>query len=159
MNIYAGNLAQSVTEETLNALFAQYGVVTSAKIMKDKFTGAHRGFGFLEMPNDEEAQKAIDALNGFELEGERLKINRAYPREQREFTPRQGGFGSGRPAGSGYQGGSGSSQGGYGRPRSGGSGYNGGGSSSRSSSGPRSGGFGGGSPRGGGFRGGNDQFE
>lgn len=90
MNIYVGNLARSVTEETLRQLFSTFGEVTTVKIIKDKFTGDVRGFGFVEMPNKEEADKAIEDLNGkHEIDGQRLRVNEARPPEAR--GPRMGG--------------------------------------------------------------------
>jgi RNA recognition motif-containing protein len=83
MNIYAGNLNWQTTEAELQELFGAYGQVDSVAIIKDKYTGQSRGFGFVEMPNDAEGQAAIDALNGTEFGGRALKINIARPREQR----------------------------------------------------------------------------
>jgi RNA recognition motif-containing protein len=88
MNIYVGNLSFSATEDDLRQAFGAYGSVTSAAIIKDKLTGKSRGFGFVEMPSDEEAQSAINALNGKELSGRKLTVNEARPREDRG-----GGFG------------------------------------------------------------------
>lgn len=83
MNIYAGNLNYSVTEEDLEQVFVKYGEVTSVKIIRDKYTDQSKGFGFIEMANDNEAQKAIDELNGTELKGRELRVNQARPpREQ-----------------------------------------------------------------------------
>ena len=81
MNIYVGNLPYSATENSLKALFETYGSVTTAKIVTDKFTGSSRGFGFVEMPNADEAQKAIDALNGKDFEGRKIVVNESRPRE------------------------------------------------------------------------------
>jgi RNA recognition motif-containing protein len=89
MNIYVGNLARTVTEEALRQLFSAYGEVTIVKIIKDKFTGDPRGFGFVEMPNQDEAQKALDGLNGHDLEQQRIRVNEARPPEAR--GPRTGG--------------------------------------------------------------------
>ena len=83
MNIYVGNLSWSTSEDELNNLFSGYGEVTSANIIMDRFTGRSRGFGFVEMSNDEEGQAAIDALNGTEFGGRTLKVNVARPREER----------------------------------------------------------------------------
>ncbi len=106
-NIYVGNLALSVSEETLRSLFEEKGQVSRVKIIQDKFTGQSRGFGFVEMSNDDEALNAINSLNGYVLEGRPLKVNEAL--EKRDTNG--GGFGS-RPQGGG----------GFGRgPRSGGS--------------------------------------
>jgi RNA recognition motif-containing protein len=81
MNIYVGNLSRHVTEETLRSLFEEFGAVTSVKLIKDKFTGAPKGFAFVEMGSSNEAQQAIAALNGKEVEGQRLRVNEARPRE------------------------------------------------------------------------------
>ena len=78
--IFVGNLPHSTTEAELNELFAKHGAVTSASIVKDKFTQRSRGFGFVEMTSDEEAKAAIGALNGQELEGRPLTVNVARPR-------------------------------------------------------------------------------
>ncbi|HZW60798.1 MAG TPA: RNA-binding protein [Candidatus Babeliales bacterium] len=82
-NIYVGNVASTVTEDQLRNLFAQYGHVLSVKVMKDKFTGEARGFAFVEMASSEEGQAAIAAINGNELNGQRLRVNEARPREER----------------------------------------------------------------------------
>ncbi len=79
-NIYVGNLPFSTSNEDLNELFAAFGEVSSAKVIRDKFTDRSRGFGFVEMENDEEADKAIAELNGNEIEGRALKIDEAKPR-------------------------------------------------------------------------------
>ena len=97
MNIYVGNLAQDVSEEELTNLFAEYGKVSSAKILRDMFTQESRGFGFVEMPGQTEAQKAIEELNTHELKGKKIVVNEA--RERRE---RRGGGGRGRGGGRGY---------------------------------------------------------
>jgi len=95
MNIYVGNLPHSATNETLEALFSQYGRVNSVRVITDKFTGAPRGFAFVEMGSNEEATAAIAATNGAEFEGNRLRVNEARPREQRNDRPRGGGGGGG----------------------------------------------------------------
>lgn len=92
MNIYVGNLSFSVSEADLKEAFAAFGAVQTASIIKDKFSGESRGFGFVEMPNKDEAEKAIAALNGKDLKGRALKVNEAKPRTDR---PRTGGFGGG----------------------------------------------------------------
>ena len=92
MNIYVGNLSFNVTEADIKDLFSQHGTVQTASVIKDKYSGESRGFGFLEMPEKEEALKAISALNGKDLKGRNLKINEAQPRTDR---PRTGGFGGG----------------------------------------------------------------
>lgn len=83
MNIYVGNLSREVTEEDLRHAFETFGQVTSAKIITDKFSGVSRGFGFVEMPAEAEAQAAITGLNGKELKGRTLTINEARPRSER----------------------------------------------------------------------------
>ena len=95
MNIYVGNISFSVTETDLREAFEAFGAVDSAKIIEDRYSGRSRGFGFVEMPNQEEAENAIASLNGKELQGRELKVNEAKPRTDR---PRGGGggFGGGR---------------------------------------------------------------
>ena len=93
MNIYAGNLSRDVNESELREAFQAFGEVTSASIIKDKFSGESRGFGFVEMPNKAEAEKAISGLNGKELKGRTITVNEARPRTDR---PRSGGPGGGR---------------------------------------------------------------
>jgi RNA recognition motif-containing protein len=83
MNIYVGNLPHATTESELKEAFAEYGSVSSAAIIKDKFTGKSRGFGFVEMPDDSEASNAINGLSGQEMGGRALTVNEARPREQR----------------------------------------------------------------------------
>ncbi|MFQ5873010.1 MAG: RNA recognition motif domain-containing protein [Dehalococcoidia bacterium] len=80
MNIYVGNLAYEVTDDDLMAAFSEYGEVTSAKVITDRFSGRSRGFGFVEMTNGTEAQTAIDSLNGTDLKGRPLTVNQARPR-------------------------------------------------------------------------------
>lgn len=82
MNIYVGNISRLVTEEKLRSLFEQFGSVLSVKLIKDKFTGNPKGFAFVDMPNANEAQQAISSVNGQELEGQRLRVNEARPREE-----------------------------------------------------------------------------
>ena len=86
MNIYVGNLPHATTESELNEAFAEHGSVSSASIIKDKFTGKSRGFGFVEMPNDKEASSAINGLDGQEMGGRSLTVNQARPREQRSAS-------------------------------------------------------------------------
>lgn len=83
MNIYVSNLNFATKSESLQNLFAQFGEVSSANIITDRDTGRSRGFGFVEMPNDEEGQKAIDALNGTDFEGKTLTVNVARPKTER----------------------------------------------------------------------------
>lgn len=83
MNIYVSNLGFSVTDEALNKLFAGYGVVSSAKVITDKFTNQSRGFGFVEMSDDTAASNAIKELNGAMIDGRSIKVSEARPREER----------------------------------------------------------------------------
>ncbi len=92
MNIYVGNLSFTTNETDLKEAFQAFGEVTTCNIIKDKYSGESRGFGFVEMPNKEEAEKAISMLNGKDLKGRALKVNEAKPRTDR---PRGGGFGGG----------------------------------------------------------------
>jgi RNA recognition motif-containing protein len=117
--LYVGNLAYSIRDEDLQQSFSQFGTVTSAKVMMDRDTGRSKGFGFVEMGSDAEAQSAINGMNGQPLQGRALVVNEARPREERP-----GGFGGGRSGGGGYGGGGG---GGYGGGAGGGGGYGGGG--------------------------------
>jgi RNA recognition motif-containing protein len=117
--LYVGNLSFQTTQEELEALFSNYGSVTSAQIIQDRDTGRSKGFGFVEMASDSEAQAAIDGLNGQDFGGRALTVNVARPKE-----PRSGGFGGG---------------GGGGRSGGGRGGYGGGGGGGRSGGG-RSGG-------------------
>ena len=84
MNIYLGNIAWSMTEDTVEALFAEFGTVSSVKIITDKYSGRSKGFGFVEMDDDAAAQAAIDALNDSEQDGRNLRVNQARPRETRD---------------------------------------------------------------------------
>ena len=88
MNIYVGNLAPNVEEADLNTLFSQHGKVESVKIIQDMYTKVSKGFGFIEMLVKEEAQKALDALNTFELKGNKLVVNEARPRKPRMYNER-----------------------------------------------------------------------
>lgn len=101
--LYVGGLPYSTTEQQLSELFAQQGSVTSAKVITDKFTGQSRGFGFVEMSTEEEAQKAITALNGTQLDGRTMTVNEAKPQEKRSG----GGGGYGGGGGGGDRGGAG----------------------------------------------------
>ena len=83
MNIYVGNLPREATEEDLRQAFKAFGQVTSVKIITDRYTGDSRGFGFVEMPNHEEAKSAVSGLNGKDLKGRTLKVNEARPRDDR----------------------------------------------------------------------------
>ena len=148
--LYVGNLAYSVRDDELQQAFGQFGTVTSAKVMMDRETGRSKGFGFVEMGSDAEAQAAINGLNGQALEGRAIVVNEARPREERPggYGGRGGGGGGGYGGGGGgYGGGGRSGGGGYG---GGGGGYGGGGGRS----GGGGGGYGGGSRSGGGGGGG-----
>ena len=132
--LFVGNLSFNVTENELQDTFAQYGTVLEANLMTDRMTGRPRGFGFVTMSTEEEAQKAVEALNGSQLDNRALTVNVARPREERS-----GGGGGG----GGYRGGGGGGRGG------GGGGYGGGGGGGRDR---RGGGGGGGRGGGGGDR-------
>jgi RNA recognition motif-containing protein len=130
MNIYVGNLSWGLKDQDLADLFTPYGEVASAKIVMDKFTQRSKGFGFVDMPNDEQAQAAIAQLNGSEVDGRNLVVNESRPKEggdggsgfkKKSFGGGGGGFKKG--GGGGY--GGGGNRGGYG---GGGGGYNKGGS-------------------------------
>ena len=136
--LYVGNLAYSVRDDSLQQAFGQFGTVTSAKVMMDRETGRSKGFGFVEMGSDAEAQAAVNGMNGQPLEGRAVVVNEARPREERP-----GGFGGGGRSGGGGGGGSGGGGGGGGRSPYGGGGGGGG-----------RGGYGGSSSGGGGGRGG-----
>lgn len=83
MNIYVSNLSYDTTTESLQELFAEYGEISSANIIKDRDSGRSRGFGFVEMPNDTNAQKAIDELNNSDFEGKTITVNMARPKTER----------------------------------------------------------------------------
>jgi len=119
--LYVGNLSYSVDSSSLEQMFAQYGTVNSAEVISDRESGRSKGFGFVEMGTDEEAQAAITGLNGKEEGGRTLTVNEAKPREERSG----GGGGGGR---GGYGGGGGGGRGGYGGGGGGGGrgGYGGG---------------------------------
>ncbi|HCE28402.1 MAG: RNA-binding protein [Verminephrobacter sp.] len=168
--LYVGNLPYGVRDNDLEQAFGQFGSVTSAKVMMERDTGRSKGFGFVEMGSDAEAQAAINGMNGQPLGGRAIVVNEARPMEPR--PPRTGGFGGG---GGGYGGGGRSGGGGYGGGRSeggygggggregGGGGYGGGGRSeggfrSPYGSGPRGGGGGGGRGNGGGGYGGGNSY-
>ena len=116
-NIFVGNLSFSSTEESIRTLFERYGAVNSARIMTDRDTGRSRGFAFVEMENEQEADQAIQALNGFSLDGRAINVNEARPKPDRGFGGGGGGgsrFGGGGGGGGGHRGGGG---GGGGRDR------------------------------------------
>jgi RNA recognition motif-containing protein len=121
MNIYVGNLSWNLKDQDLLNLFASHGEVASAKIVTDKFTGRSKGFGFVEMPNDEQAQAAITALNGTAVDGRNVVVNESRPKpegsggggyKKRNFGGGGGGYRGGNGGGGGYRGGNG---GGYNR--------------------------------------------
>jgi hypothetical protein len=150
--LYVGNLPYSVRDGDLEQSFGQFGTVTSAKVMMERDTGRSKGFGFVEMGSDAEAQAAINGMNGQPLGGRSLVVNEARPMEPR--PPRSGGGGYGGGGGGGYGGGGreGGGGGGYGGGgREGGGGYGGGGGGRREGGG----GYGGGGRREG-AAGGND---
>ena len=152
--LYVGNLPYSVRDQDLEQAFGQFGAVTSAKVMMERDTGRSKGFGFVEMGSDEEAQAAINGMNGQPLGGRNVVVNEARPMEAR--PPRSGGFGGGG-GGGGYGGGGGGGYGG-GRREGGGGGYGGGGGGGygggrrEGGGGGYGGGAGGGGGRDGGFR-------
>lgn len=119
--LYVGNLSYGVDSSALEQLFSEFGTVTSAQIISDRETGRSKGFGFVEMGSDSEAQAAIAAMNGKQHDGRALTVNEARPREDR---PGGGGGGGGR---GGYGGGGGGGRGGYGGGGGGGRGDRGGG--------------------------------
>ncbi len=93
--LYVGSLPYSTTDQQLSEVFSQHGTVQSAKVITDRYTGQSRGFGFVEMATNEEAQKAIAALNGTQLGGRTLVVNEARPQEKRSFGGGGGGGGQG----------------------------------------------------------------
>ena len=108
MNIYVGNLSWQMTDEDLRTLFEQYGSVTSAKIVKDKVSGRSKGFGFVEMPDDTEAQNALSSLYDSEVLGRKIIVNEAQPKPQNGgggggFKKRSFGGGGGNSGGGGYK--------------------------------------------------------
>jgi hypothetical protein len=131
--LYVGNLPYSVRDSDLEQSFGQFGAVTSAKVMMERDTGRSKGFGFVEMGSDAEAQAAIAGMNGQSLGGRSCVVNEARPMEARPPRTGGGGYGGGAGGGGGYGGGGGG--------RSGGGGYGGGGGGGRDGGG---GGYGGG---------------
>jgi RNA recognition motif-containing protein len=105
MNIYVGNLSHQVTEDDLRKAFEAFGQVESANIIKDKFSGESRGFGFVQMPSKQEAQKAIEQMNGTDLMGRTVNVNEARPRAERSSGGRGAGGRGGRSGGFGGGGG------------------------------------------------------
>ncbi len=118
MRIYVGNIAREVTDDDLREAFAAFGQVESAMVLKDKFTGESRGFGFVEMLAASEAQAAINGMNGKSLKGRNLNVNEARPREDNRGGG--GGFGGGGFGGGGFGGGGGRRSSGPRRPSGGG---------------------------------------
>jgi hypothetical protein len=141
--LYVGNLPYSFRDEDLQEAFAAHGSVSSAKVMMERDTGRSKGFGFVEMGSDAEAQAAINGMNGQQFGGRGLVVNEARPMEPRPPRTGGGGFGGGAGGGGGYGGGAGRSGGG------GGGGYGGGAGGGRSGGG--GGGYGGGRSGGGGY--------
>ena len=127
--LYVGNLPYSVRDSDLEQSFGQFGAVTSAKVMMERDTGRSKGFGFVEMGSDAEAQAAIAGMNGQSLGGRSCVVNEARPMEARPPRTGGGGYGGGGGGGGGYGGGGGgrSGGGGYGGGGGGGGGYGGGG--------------------------------
>jgi RNA recognition motif-containing protein len=126
MNLFVAKLNYDTHEDDLRAAFEEFGEVTAANIIMDKFSGRSKGFGFVEMPNDDEAQAAINELNDSEMDGRTIVVKKAEPRESRGGG--RGGFGGG--GGGGRRGGGGFGGGGGGN-RGGGGGYGGGGGGNR----------------------------
>ncbi|MDF1808616.1 MAG: RNA-binding protein [Phycisphaerales bacterium] len=125
LNLYVGNLPYSMNDQELNELFTQIGEVQSARVMSDRETGRSRGFGFVEMADNDAGHEAIEKLNGQDVDGRALVVNEARPREER---PRGGGgFGGGGGGRGGYGGGGGGGN----RGGGGGGGYGGGGGGNR----------------------------
>ena len=115
MKIYVGNLSYEVTEEDLRLAFDQFGQVESATIIKDKYSGQSKGFGFMEMASKAEGQSAIEGMNGKELKGRALNVNEARPRTESRGS--RGGYGGGKGGQGGSRGGYGGGRGGQGRDR------------------------------------------
>ena len=114
MNIYVGNLSWNLKDQDLSNLFASHGEVVSAKIVTDKFTGRSKGFGFVEMPNDDQAQAAITALNGTDVDGRSIVVNESRPKQE------GGGGGGFKKRSFGGGGGGGFKKGGYNKGNGGG---------------------------------------
>jgi RNA recognition motif-containing protein len=120
MNIFVGSLPYHVAEADLRSIFEEYGEVSSVKIINDKFSGKSRGFGFVEMPNEEIAEKAITELNGAELDGRTIVVNKSEERKKTDRPRSSGGFNRGgggggynRGGGGNYRGGESGGRGGY----------------------------------------------
>lgn len=127
MNIYVGNLPHATTDQELREAFEEFGSVSSAAVIRDKFSGQSRGFGFVEMPDQNEAQEAIDNLNGQDFGGRTLTVNEARPREERSGGGGGGGYKRSGGGGGGKGGGYGQRSGGGGGSRGRGDSYGGGG--------------------------------
>lgn len=145
MNIFVAKLNYDTNEGSLREAFEQFGEVSSCSIAFDKMTGRSKGFGFVEMDNEEEAQNAIDTLNETELDGRTIVVKKAEPRESRDSRGGGGGYSGGNRGGGGGYGGGNRGGGGYGGGNRGGGGYGGGDRRG-------GGGYGGGDRRGGGDR-------
>jgi RNA recognition motif-containing protein len=117
--LYVGNLSYSTTEDDIRSLFAQAGTVASVAMIKDRDTGQSKGFAFVEMSNQSEAEKAIQTFNGYMLANRPLKVNMARPREEHGFGGGRGGGGGGYGGGGGGYGGGGGGRGGGGKSRRG----------------------------------------
>ena len=115
--LYVGNLSYDTTDSDLRELFEEHGTVESAQVIMDRDSGRSKGFGFVEMSSDQEAQAAIDALNGQEVNGRALTVNEAKPREDRGGGRGRGGYGGGGGRGGGGRGGGGRGGGGGGGRR------------------------------------------
>ena len=148
--LYVGNLSYQMTDQELHDLFSEAGNVASAQVVTDRYTSQSRGFGFVEMASEDEAQQAIAAINGRNVGGRALVVNESRPREGGGGGGSRGGGGGYGGGGGSYGGGSGGSGGGYGGGSGGGGGYGGGGG--------RSGGGGGRGGDRGGYGGGSDRY-
>jgi RNA recognition motif-containing protein len=102
MNLYVGNLLFNVSESDLKSAFEQFGQVTEVRLIMDKFSGKSKGFGFIEMPSKDEAEKAIEEMNGKEFMGRTLNVNVAKPKTDRRGGGGRGGFGGNRDGGRRY---------------------------------------------------------
>ena len=122
MKIYVGNLSYEVTEDDLRMALEEYGQVESVTIIKDKYDGRSKGFGFVEMASKDEGQSAIDGLNGEELKGRALNVNEARPRAENRGGRGGGGYGGSRGGQGGSRGGQGGGKGGYSGSKGGGQG-------------------------------------
>ena len=129
--LYVGNLPYTVRDEDLQQAFSAYGSVNSAKVMMERDTGRSKGFGFVEMGNDAEAQAAVEGMNGQSLGGRSLVVNEARPMEARPPRTGGGGFGGPRGGGGGFGGGGGGGEGGFRSPYGGGGRRDGGGGGGR----------------------------